>query len=256
VTIENLHKFLIDYFEANQCEVQASPDLLDIKLTEEMDEQLMNRPFYWHYVRKLNQKGQPMELKLTTDYFQATKERNYIYFSTDRFKKIAQDTLTKGRFVKLFEKIEPKKKTPVYPWLIINLKRSYLGKSQHQEIKSYGIQLINGTIIDQAFEWLDQKKWDVNIPNLCYPMTPIIKPENGFKRIDQYVLNELQNNEHKWAQESFQALNEEIQLLNYFKDNSPNMDREHYETELANIKSIYHPKIKVEVINGGLFYIS
>ena len=55
MTIENLHNFLINYFEASQCEVNSEDETLDVKLTEEMDEQLMNRPFYWHYVKKLNQ---------------------------------------------------------------------------------------------------------------------------------------------------------------------------------------------------------
>ncbi|WP_440895837.1 YqhG family protein [Amphibacillus sp. Q70] len=253
--IENLHNFLIEYFEANQCEVESDTDSLNIKLTEELDELLMNRPFYWHYVRKLNQKGQPLALKLTTNYLKATKERDYIYFSTERFQKIAQDALIKGRFTKLYQKIETNQQTPIYPWLIVNIKQSYLGKNQSEELKSYGIHLINGTIIDQAFDWLNQKQWVMTIPDFCYPLSPIIKPENGYARIEQYILNELQNKEHDWASESYQALTEEIQLLDYFKDNNPNMALEHYQQEKNNIESMYQPKIKIEVINGGLFYL-
>lgn len=256
MAVKNLHEFLVDYFEANQCEVKATPNTLDINLTEEMDEKLMNRPFYWHYVRQLNQVGEPLQLKLTTDYSKATKERNYIYFSTERFKKIVQDTYEKGRFVKLYQKLNPSKKTPLYPWLIVNIQLSYLGKSQHQEIRSFGIQLINGTIIDQAFDWLDQKEWDVNIQSLCYQMSPIIRPNNGFERIEHYLLSELQNAEHKWAHDSYQALTEELELLNYFKDNSQNMNNNHYQTEKENLESIYQPNIKIKVINGGLFYIA
>ncbi|WP_371817661.1 YqhG family protein [Amphibacillus sp. MSJ-3] len=255
VIIENLHNFLIEYFEANQCEVIADTDSLNIKLTEEMDELLMNRPFYWHYVRKLNQKGHPLELKLTTNYLKATKDIDYLYFSTDRFWKIAQDTLSKGRFTKLYQKIDIREQTPIYPWLIINFKLIYLGKKQSEELKSYGIHLINGTIIDEAFEWLQEKQWTLTIPDFCYPISPIIKPENGYTRIEQYILNDLQSKQHDWASESYQSLTEEIQVLDYFKHNSPNMDPKHYQQEKANLESIYQPKIKIEVINGGLFYI-
>lgn len=252
--IENLHDFLVEYFEDNHCTVKTNGDGLDIQLTEEMDERLMNRPFYWHYVRKLNQLGQPLELKLTTDYFKATRERNYIYFSTDRFRKIAEDTLTKGRFTKLYQQVKLSKQTPIYPWLIVNIKQSYLGETQSEELKSYGIHLINGTIIDRAFDWLNEQQWDMTIPDYCYPITPMIKPENGFKRIEQYIVNELQTKQHEWANESFRSLTEEIQLLNYFKEHNPSLEADFYEQEKKNLESIYHPKIKIEVINGGLFY--
>lgn len=255
MTIENLHNFLINYFEASQCEVNSEDETLDVKLTEEMDEQLMNRPFYWHYVKKLNQTGQPMELKLTTNFSKATKERDYIYFSTDRFKKIAQDSLAKGKFTKLYQKTNTKSQTPLYPWFVVNIKLSFLGNTHSEQIKSFGIHLINGTIIDQAFDWLSKKQWDIAIPDFCYSISPMINLDNGFKRIETYLINQLQNQEHQWANQSFRLLTEEIKLLDYFREKNPTMTDQHYDQERANLESIYHPKMKIDVINGGLFYI-
>jgi len=255
MTIKNLHSFLIDYFEANQCFVEYDDTSLDIKLTEEMDEKLLNRPFYWHYMRKLNQKGTPLDLKLTTDFSKETKDRHYINFVTEQFQKIAQDTLSKGRFVKLYQKVEATSQTAFYPWLAVNLKLSYLGNTHNEEIKSYAIHLINGTIIDHAFQWLKEREWLMKIPDLCYTISPIIKPENGFNRIENYLINELQSQEHQWAKESYRLLTEEISLLDYFKKHQT-MDNDHYEQEKNNLNAIYHPKIKIEVINGGLLYLS
>lgn len=255
MTIENLHDFLINYFEANQCDVEVEQDVLTIQLTEEMDERLMNRPFYWHYVRKLNQQGQPLQLKLTTNHSKATKGIDYIYFTTDRFKKIADDSLVKGRFTKLYQQTKTTQETPLYPWLIVTIKITYLGKNQSEHLHSYGIHLINGTIIDQAFFTLQKKEWSMNVPDLCYPMSPLIKPINGFKRIDSYLIDQLKKNEHQWAKESFQSLTEEIELLDYFKAHNPSMDDTLYQQERANLESIYQPKIKIEPINGGLFYL-
>lgn len=255
MAIENLHNFLIDYFESNQCVVEADQDKLTIELTEEMDERLMNRPFYWHYVRKLNQQGQPLQLKLTTNFSKATKEIDYIYFTTDRFRKIAEEILEKGRFSQLYQKSNTTIQTPLYPWLIVTIKQTFLGKTQSERLHSYGIHLINGTIIDQAFSTLAKREWSMTVPNLCYPMAPLIKPINGFDRIEKYLINQLQTEEHQWASDSYQSLTEEIELLDYFKAHNPNMDIDHYQQEKDNLKSIYQPKIKLDVINGGLFYL-
>lgn len=48
-----IHNYLYNFFEANNCEIlERSPHLLDVQLTIEMDKLLMNRPFYWHYLEK------------------------------------------------------------------------------------------------------------------------------------------------------------------------------------------------------------
>ncbi|MDR2993585.1 MAG: YqhG family protein, partial [Bacillus cereus] len=48
-----IHNYLYNFFEANNCEILGrSPHLLDVQLTIEMDKLLMNRPFYWHYLEK------------------------------------------------------------------------------------------------------------------------------------------------------------------------------------------------------------
>ncbi len=60
---------------------------------------------------------------------------------------------------------------------------------------------------------------------------------------------------NQWASDSYQSLTKEIELLDYFKAHNPNMDLDHYQQEKDNLKSIYQPKIKLDVINGGLFYL-
>ena len=45
--IKDLHGFLHDFFQMHDCDILESKDgLLSIKLTRELDEALMNRPFY------------------------------------------------------------------------------------------------------------------------------------------------------------------------------------------------------------------
>ncbi|MFP3490273.1 YqhG family protein, partial [Staphylococcus sp. SIMBA_130] len=50
---ENIHNYLRSYFLANDCRIlNEKPGLLDVQLTIELDKELMNRPFYWHYLEK------------------------------------------------------------------------------------------------------------------------------------------------------------------------------------------------------------
>ena len=50
---QEIHKFLERYFHANHCEIiEKHPSYMTVQLTIELDKELMNRPFYWHYLRK------------------------------------------------------------------------------------------------------------------------------------------------------------------------------------------------------------
>ena len=63
-----IHNYLYNFFEANNCEIlERSPHLLDVQLTIEMDKLLMNRPFYWHYLEKTGGVPNPMRLTLITN---------------------------------------------------------------------------------------------------------------------------------------------------------------------------------------------
>lgn len=255
MTIENLHDFLIEYFTANHCTVAEDEDGLNIQLTAEMDERLLNRPFYWQYVKKLNQQGQPMHLKVTTDYLKASRERSYIYFGTEYFRKISDDVLAKGKYTKLYQNINVQQQTPLYPWLVANIKITLQGKTKQEVIKSIGLNLINGTMVDKAQQWLADEQWQTTIPDYCYLITPLISFKHGFLRIEQYLLDQLQNQQHEWAELSYQALEEECRLLDYFFEHDSVQDQEQYEKERANIKAIYQPSILLTVINGGVFYL-
>lgn len=62
-----IQPFLIDFFESRQASiVEKSDGILTIKLTEQLDEQLMNRPFYWQYVKKLGKVGETMSVTFIT----------------------------------------------------------------------------------------------------------------------------------------------------------------------------------------------
>src|SRR5690625_3418556 len=65
MAITDLNHFLKTYFSAHHCELLHGEDgVLTIQLTEEMGRALMNRPFYWHYVKSSGNTGTLMQLTL------------------------------------------------------------------------------------------------------------------------------------------------------------------------------------------------
>ena len=76
-----IHNYLYNFFEANNCEIlERSPHLLDVQLTIEMDKLLMNRPFYWHYLEKTG--GVPNPMRLTLLQIQKMKKMMVSLFTT------------------------------------------------------------------------------------------------------------------------------------------------------------------------------
>ena len=89
MAITNLNQFLQDYFVSHRCKILENNDgILKIQLTEEMDQALMNRPFYWHYIKKIGQQGEPMDLTLITNPNKKDVKGEWIHFGSPRLQQI------------------------------------------------------------------------------------------------------------------------------------------------------------------------
>ena len=131
--ITDLHQFLVTFFQAHQCKLIVNqPGLLKIQLTKEMDKALMNRPFYWHYIERMGQEGEPMQLTLMTDTKQKHENAEWIHFGSPRLQQIMNYLKKTSKYTKLFQVVDTKVNTPLYPWLVINLKITYAGKQQKE----------------------------------------------------------------------------------------------------------------------------
>lgn len=259
MALENLHDFLSDYFIANQCEIiENANGKLHVQLTDRMDEVLMNRPFYWHYVKKLGYPGEPMTLTLITNPERREEGGEWVHFGSPRIHQIFRTLTDQGKFTKLFEQVNSGQRTALVPWLVINMKISYTGKHKRDEIISIGLQMINGAMKLDMMDALDSIPMQSAISDFSYTMTPIIRIKSGYQRIISYLEQYLQRQNHEWAQESWNHLQEEKQLLEHFYQNSAE-DEEYenrYEQEMKDIESRFQPFIHLSVINGGLFYLS
>lgn len=254
---EQIHNFLEQFFMANYCQIlEKSANHLVVKLTVELDKKLMNRPFYWHYLEKTGKKPETATLTfITNPKKRSTRNGEIIHFGSPRLHKIFQTTKELGAFVRLYENVAGTyRSTPLYPWLCLNVKISFQCDHKKDFLLSLGLSLIHGQIVPDFFSELKKKNFTTTIPDYCFTLSPLIKPKSGLLRLEKIIREFIAVQNHRWAEEAIKRWEKDLALLESFYEGSDEKP-ESYEIEKEALKNQYEPKIIVEVINGGLFYL-
>lgn len=252
---QKIHNFLEHYFIANQCEIlENAAGYLNVQLTVELDKLLMNRPFYWHYQEKIGGNPTPMTLGLKTVQNEE-KAGEFIHFGSPRLHQIFQSTKKLAPYIRLYEDVKgAKMNIPLEPWLCINSKVSYQCDRKKDHFISLGLHLISGLIKEDFHGHLNKLNLTPKIPDYCFTVSPLIKPSSGLKRLEAYIENWIDQDDHSWAEEAMLRWRDDQNLLDHFyEDEEEKPECYHVETEA--LKTLYKPNINVDIINGGLFYI-
>ncbi|WLV23549.1 YqhG family protein [Aciduricibacillus chroicocephali] len=251
----NIQAYLERYFIAHSCEVtKKTNSMLEIKLTEERDKALMNRPFYWQYVKSTGAIGKPFTLNLHTDKPQEDTHGEYIYLGSPRLQQIFNDLRQNEKLTRQFQLLKPSANTALFPWLLVNFKLIYEGKHRKEELFSLGINLVNGEMRNEMMDAVSALDFSLSIGDLCHTISPVIQPSSGFNRIEKLLQAYVDRQDHSWADHSLKSMQEEIDLLKHFIGDKENMDV--FQRELAAIKSRYDPKITMDIINAGMLYLT
>lgn len=256
---QEIHDFLIKYFLANECEVlENTPGHITVQLTIELDKALMNRPFYWHYLEKTGGIPNPMRLTFITDKENAPEniKGENIHFGSPRLHQILESTKNLASYIRLYEQHRhSNRRTPLLPWLCLNVKISYQCDRKRDIFTSIGLQLINGQMVENFQDRLQQIQLTPKIPDYSFTLSPLVKPISGIRRIESYLKSMIESDDHTWADEARKRWEKDLQLLNHFYEDIAE-ENESYETEKMALKEQYEPKIKISFINGGLFYLT
>lgn len=257
---QEIHKFLERYFLANNCKVlDKKSSYLTVQLTIELDKELMNRPFYWHYLEKTGGVPNPMCLTLITDPDKVPEniKGETIHFGSPRLHQIFQSTKHLASYIRLYEKPNTFKtrQTPLKPWIALNVKISYQCDRKKDVFKSIGLSLINGQMVQQFHDKLVKRDLTPKIPDYSFTLSPLIMPKSGVVRIENYLKGEIEKESHSWAEDARKRWKKDLHLLEqFYKDD---LDKaESYQVEKQALKDQYEPKIILSIINGGIFYLS
>ena len=246
--------FLHQFFLAHQCTILSiGANHLHVQLTKELDQALMNRPFYWQYIEATGRLGEPKSLAFTTNMTEESPQMEWIHHGSPRLHQIYEYIQKNNRIIQLFEVHQTNQNTLLQPWLLTNYAVQYKGKQQKEAFFSIGLNLINGTIANNMMERLEKDTLSPTISDYCYTISPLITWQSGFKRIEQFISDLIVKENHTWAEMSLQVMKEEIDMVYHFYDEE---NREHLDKEIKDIKSRLEPTITHKVINGGIVYLS
>ncbi|KGX90882.1 hypothetical protein N781_05810 [Pontibacillus halophilus JSM 076056 = DSM 19796] len=267
---QQLQHYLRDYFTWNNCSIiHDQQGILTVQLTEELDEELMNRPFYWNYVKRMGKRGIPQQLTIVTDPEQREEKKGeWIHFGSPRLHKIFRSTMEKARTTRVYEQLTVEgSHTPLTPWLNVNVILHYQGAQKKNELLSLGLQLVHGSLLTNFMDRLDGIPLKSTINDYCFTLTPMIRPQSGFRRMESYLNDYVTKQETDWAKQSLLRLHEEKKLLHHFysdylqketamEDEELQLGLNRYQQELLGLEERFSPQITVEMVNCGLVYLS
>lgn len=256
---QEIHNFLLNYFKANECPiVENNPGFLTVQLTIELDKELMNRPFYWHYLEKTGGVPNPMRLTFITNKELAPDhiKGETIHFGSPRLHQVFESTKNLASYIRLYENHRKQgSQTPLLPWLCMNVKISYQCDRKRDVFKSIGLQLINGQMVEDFHDRLMQIPLTPKIPDYSFTLSPLVKPKSGMSRIETYLQSVISEDDHSWADDARKRWDQDLQLLDHFYEDIED-ENQSYETEKKALQEQYEPKINISFINGGLFYLT
>jgi hypothetical protein len=256
---QQIHNYLQHFFTENQCPILTDhPHYMQVQLTVDMDKRIMNRPFYWRYQESSGAEPNPAQLTLITDQNKLEDDikGEVIHFGSPRLNQIFQVTNELGAFVQMYERVsgQPDTKTILTPWLGVNYLVSYYSDQTRETLYSLGINLMTGRQVDLFQESLFELKLDSIMSNDAYTLPYFIKPIRGLERLDAAIDNLIQRDDHSWAEEANKRWQKDRKVLEYFYEGIEEKP-ECYEMEKKAMDEQYQAKIKVEIVNGGLFYL-
>ncbi|MCR2820377.1 YqhG family protein [Lederbergia panacisoli] len=258
---KEIHQYLETFFSENDCLIEeAGLGHLTVQLTVDMDKELMNRPFYWTYLEKTGGIPNPMKITFITDQEKIPDhiKGEIIHFGAPRLHQIFKATKKISAYIRTYEvpsKANSNQQVPLHPWLMLNIKISYQCDRKMDLLKSIGLNLINGSLFENFYEQAEALQLQQTIPDYCFTISPIIRPESGIKRIENYLINEVTKEEHPWAKDAITRWNEDLQLLDHFYEDHSEKP-ETYEIEKKALRDQYEPIVNMEIINGGLYYLA
>lgn len=249
-----IHDFLTDFFTASGCTLMPVPDsdVLKVKLNKEIDKLLMNRPFYWHYIEQTGGTPETATLVFRTD--DKAEEGELIHFGSPRLHQIFDAALKLAPYIRLYQNLPPQSSSALEPWLAINAKISYKCDLKKDRICSIGLQLINGTLIDGFQDILDKLPLLPKMPDYCYTLSPLIRIGSGIKRIETFLESVLKSEPTGWADDAGKRWARDQELLDSFYEQQDPKPETYFQEKEA-IREQYQPRILVQFINAGLFYL-
>lgn len=254
-----IHNYVNRFFRENNCQIlDDQGHYMRIQLTIDMDKKIMNRPFYWQYVESTNAVPCPAQLTFITD---VTKNKDavlgeVIHYGSRRLDQLFQVTREQGSVVRMYERIQRTDGVTVVltPWLGVNFKVTYSSDQTKETLYSLGMNLMTGKMIDGFQEFLNEVRLDATTSEHTFNLPYTIKPLRALGRMELTIMDLIGQDDHNWIEDVHKRWKKDRNVLEYFYEGVEERP-DSYDVEKRAMEEQYEPRIKIEIINGGLFYL-
>jgi len=129
-----------------------------------------------------------------------------------------------------------------------------VGDRTKEMMYSFGINLLTGVIKEDFHETIYASDFDTEPAENVFHVQYIIKPARALERLNAAVDSIIEKDDHSWAIEAQKRWQRDQRVLDYFYEDVEDKP-ECYEIERKALEEQYESKIKIDIINGGLFYL-
>lgn len=254
-----IHQYIRQFFKENNCQVVQDTDcFIQVQLTIDMDKKIMNRPFYWNYVESTGGEPNPAQLTFITNPNELVEQvaGEIVHFGSPRLNQLFQVTKEQGAYIQMYEQADQMSatNTMLTPWLGANYKLTYCSDRTKEMLYSLGINLMTGAVVNGFQEMVRDANLEMTMSANTFHLPPTIQPLRALEKLDAVIDQLIQQDDHLWAEEAKKRERRDLRVLDYFYEGMEDRP-DHYEREKQAIEERYETKIKVEIINGGLFYL-
>ncbi|PTX55001.1 uncharacterized protein YqhG [Melghirimyces profundicolus] len=254
------------YLDAFGCRIiEQRPGLIQAELSVEADPDLVHRPFYWMYVEKMGLNPQTSTLTWVFDREEAPQgiPAERLSFGSPRFQQMLHSARKHGRFIRLYEDTPRPVRSragskPYDPWLGVNYRISYLCDRKKEEILHFGIHLRTGEIIENFYSRIRDRNWNPRLPAHRHILPPLFTVAEAVGELEYNLQGYVEQQDMEWARDAKEQLNRELERLHAYYPEEWRMSDELHEEKKQRIRETvwqYHPRVEVEVVNAGLFYL-
>lgn len=278
-----VRNYLKQYLIAHQCHIiEEGPGHMTVKLSVETDKDLMNRPYYWTFVERT---GAPAETTTVTfilqpDHLPEEIRGEDLRFGSERLKQIFNSAKKRGRMIRLYQQFQPKNRLTeinrlsLDAWLGVNFKIEFISDKKKDRILSLGINLRTGKMKGRFFGDLLKTDLSPVLPANVSIVPSLLTIREAALQLEQWILHEIDQEDFNWAKEAKERLDQEIhQLETYYQkrtetentageknqtksDGELLQEDDEKEKKIEETKWQYSPRIEINPINYGIFYLN
>ncbi|MBP2001249.1 hypothetical protein J2Z69_002292 [Paenibacillus shirakamiensis] len=195
-------------------------------------------------------------------------QREHIYFGSPKLRQIFAAARRGSSAVYVFEDPGQRQRSTLFPaayepWLGACFKVEFACDMKREELHFYGISLVSGRIDEHFQDRLNAIQLQTRLPENVHMEPTQYPPSECRDALERCLEDKIRQLDSSWANSAKERLQEELARIDgYYQDLllEPEEDKRlavhaQYEARKQEIRWQYEPRIRVSVINCGIFHL-